>query len=146
MTFQDEGKFGHLQICMKEAQFDRDTAMFMSMNPKYVINWKEEKMTGKAADGGGTNPKWYGEHDLNIGGDPSSAGVITFTFLDGDSLIAACQIPATKLTDQPTKEEFYDITYENGWAGKVLIGTAYKGGGGGIVAQPGMAQMQPAVM
>ena len=53
---------GVLYLIMREARLERDTSMFMAMSPKYIINWKEDKITGKPADGGGTNPKWYMDH------------------------------------------------------------------------------------
>ena len=84
---------------MREAQFERDTSMFMAMSPKYQINWKEERITGQPADGGGKNPKWYADHTLKIGYDPANAGVINFTFLDDDSLIARAEVEISKMTD-----------------------------------------------
>ena len=62
---------GTLTVTFQEAVFERDVTTFLDMNPKYVINWREERIEGEPAYGGGTNPKWGQEHNFDIGAYPS---------------------------------------------------------------------------
>mmetsp|Transcript_364 Transcript_364/g.683 ORF Transcript_364/g.683 Transcript_364/m.683 type:complete len:81 (+) Transcript_364:17-259(+) len=78
---------GPLKVQVLEGVFERDTSTFLSMNPKYIINWKEEKIEGTAAYDGGKNPKWENEHEIDIEDDPEGAGIVTITFLDDEDLI-----------------------------------------------------------
>ena len=43
---------------ISEGIFERDVAMFSDMNPKYVLNFKEEKYESSVCYGGGKNPRW----------------------------------------------------------------------------------------
>jgi len=45
-----------MTIHMREAIFTRDMSTFLSMNPHYMINWKEEKIQGEPAYDGGKTP------------------------------------------------------------------------------------------
>jgi hypothetical protein len=76
-----------MTVKVHNAIFDRDTATFLSMSPKYIINWKDEKIEGKPAEDGGKTPTWESAHKFNVGTDLSSAGVLSFTFFDDSSLI-----------------------------------------------------------
>jgi len=76
-----------MTVTMHEAIFTRDTSTFLKMSPKYVINWKDEKVEGKPAKDGGKTPKWNSKHSFNIGTDLSTAGVMHFTFLDDNDVI-----------------------------------------------------------
>lgn len=78
---------GVLKLTIEEAIFTRDTATFLSMNPQYKLNWKDEAIDGKIAYDGGKTPKWNKCHELNIGEDLSCVGVISFTFVDESDLI-----------------------------------------------------------
>ena len=78
---------GQLEIHILEAVFERDVKMFGTMDPKYMITWKETQLEGAAAEGGGKNPKWSEAKCLDIGYDYSSAGTITIVFLNEEDLI-----------------------------------------------------------
>lgn len=69
----------------------------MDMDPYFVINWKEEKIESEKAFGGGKTPRWNQTHELNVGTDLSSAGVMTFSFMEGDKLICSAQISVSCL-------------------------------------------------
>ena len=73
---------------------------------------------------------------MTIGYDPANAGVITFTFLDEDSLIARAEVEISKMTDQPSKEEMYPVNHEGEHCGFVCIKSRYTGAGGagGMIA------------
>ena len=70
-----------------EAILDRDTSTFLDMNPKYIINYFDERIEGEPAYGGGKNPRWNAEHIFAIGIFPDEMGVITITIMDDDNLI-----------------------------------------------------------
>jgi hypothetical protein len=78
---------GTITLIFQEAILDRDTSTFLDMNPKYVINWREERIEGEPAYGGGKNPRWLAEHNFDIGNHPEEAGVISITIMDDDNLI-----------------------------------------------------------
>ena len=85
---------GELKLRVCEAIFDRTTNLFFSMSPKFILNWKEERHEGPAAQEGDQNPKWHCDYDFKeIGTDLDAAGVFSFTFLEDDDLICHAEIP-----------------------------------------------------
>ena len=80
-----------MTVMMREAIFERDTATFMSMDPYFVINWKEQKIKSEPAYGGGKAPKWNEAHQFEVGTDASSMGVMTFSFFDDNNIICSME-------------------------------------------------------
>ena len=91
---------GTMTVRVLEAIFERDVSTFLAMNPRYIINWKEEMIEGQPADGGGKTPKWGRAHSFNVGADLSVAGVMHFTFMDGGDLICEAQQAVGELAGQ----------------------------------------------
>ena len=94
----------------------------MSMNPKYIINWKDEKTEGEAAWDGGKNPKWFKSHFYEVGEDVSSAGFISFRFFNEEDLICQAEVKVQDLVDRSGLEKWWDCEYQGERVGKVLIG------------------------
>ena len=82
---------GIMTVTVHEAIFERDVSTFLAMSPKYIINWKDEKVEGKPAYDGGKTPKWNHKHEFNVGTDLSVAGVMNFTFMEEGDLICEAQ-------------------------------------------------------
>lgn len=116
---------GDCRFRVKEAIFDRDTATFLSMNPRYVINWKDQKIEGEVAYDGGKNPKWYVSHELDVGTDLDCVGMMTFTFLDEEDLIVTCEIPVREIIDEGTG--WFPTEFDGEPNGKVCIEANYDG-------------------
>ena len=81
-----------MTIKVREGIFNRDVATFMDMDPRYLINWKDDKVEGEPAHGGGKTPKWNNHHEFDIGTDTSCMGVMTFSFLDDAKLICSTEL------------------------------------------------------
>lgn len=101
-----------LKVTLIEAIFERDVSTFLNMNPRYIINWKEHKVKGEPAYDGGKTPRWNQSHEFEVGNDLSSAGVMTFTFLDEDDFICNCEVGIKKLVDGKGFDHFYPCRHE----------------------------------
>ena len=88
-----------IKVLIAEARFERDVTLFLSMNPKYIINIKEEKIEGEVAFDGGKNPKWEQEHDVDIP-DLELTDQIYVSFFHEDELIAQADYPLSDMTDE----------------------------------------------
>ena len=116
---------GQLEIVILEAVFERDVKMFGTMDPKYMITWKETQLEGSAAEGGGQNPKWSEPKYLDIGYDYSSAGVITIVFTNEDDLIVQTEIDAVSICQNGQGQQWFDCFYEGENQGKCEIKTLF---------------------
>ena len=105
-----------LTLKINEAIFERDTAMLFDMDPAYQINWKDTKIESKKAYGGGTTPKWSESHELEVGTDMSSAGVITLAFKDDTKVICQTLIQVKQLVKG---QKGVDIWFQCRHEGKV---------------------------
>jgi len=81
-----------MKVTLVEGIFERDVATFMDMDPHYLINWKEDRIVGESAHGGGKCPRWNKSHEFNIGTDKTSMGVMTLSFLDDSKLICSTEL------------------------------------------------------
>ena len=77
-----------LQVYVTSALFERDLNPTYGMSPRYVINYKNVKRQSYAARDGGKTPKWDQQFTFNVGTDMATAGVLSFTFLESDDMIA----------------------------------------------------------
>ena len=116
-----------MTVKVLQAIFDRDTATFMDMDPKYIINWKDDKIEGEPAFGGGKLPKWNKHHELEIGTDTSCMGVMTFTFLDDSNLICSAEISVANLIKNRGIENWHHCRYEGENSGKFSMRVEYLG-------------------
>jgi len=91
-----------MTVRVHEAIFERDVSTFLKMSPKYIINWKEEKIEGKPAYDGGKTPKWNTAHNFNVGTDLTVSGVMHFTFMEGGDLICEAQAAVQDLASRAT--------------------------------------------
>lgn len=71
-----------------------DTNLFFEMSPNYEVIFKENKIEGESASGGGTNPKWETEHTLE---SEDKSGIVTFTFLNDSDLLGQADIDFASL-------------------------------------------------
>jgi hypothetical protein len=69
-------ELGIMTVHILEAIFERDVCTFLKMSPRYILNWKENKIEGKPAYDGGKTPKWTSSHDFNVGTDLSTSGFL----------------------------------------------------------------------
>jgi hypothetical protein len=116
---------GLLQLFVNEAIFDRDLTTFLTMSPRFNINYKEEiKEIGPAWDGGKT-PNWGSETELDIGDDPESRGVITFTFLNEDDLICSSEVQVSELISKRGGDHWYKCRFEGEDAGTFSMRAEY---------------------
>ena len=83
---------GDLNLRITECKFERDVATFLTMNPKYVIIWKGEKIESEPAYDGGKTPSFSVTQNLAIGGDLNTVGVINVNFFDEEDLICGTEI------------------------------------------------------
>ena len=114
---------------MKEAIFERDVNTIMAMNPKYIINYKEEKIEGEIAYDGGKNPKWFSPHTFEVGTDIESAGIITIQYLSDDELICQNEVSVKDAVDRTGADKWFKVDFQGDPVGKVLIGMTYGGKG-----------------
>ena len=74
---------------ISEAILMKDTNFLFDMSPNYTIVFKEEKIEGEAADGGGTNPKWEAEHTL---ASEDGTGIVNIVFLNDSEHLGEADI------------------------------------------------------
>lgn len=79
---------------VSEAIIMKDTNFLFEMSPNYEIIFKEDKIEGESASGGGTNPKWEAEHSLE---SQDKSGIVTFTFLNDSELLGEADIDFASL-------------------------------------------------
>ena len=116
---------GIIKIYVREAIFERDLSTFLSMNPRYMINYKDEVCEGKPAYDGGKTPSWHGEHELDVGDDPQSRGVMTFTFLNEDDLISSSEVSVAKLIKGRGTEHWHRCRFEGVDSGTFSVRVEY---------------------
>merc|ERR1740117_853828 len=100
---------GDLNVKVAEAVLERDVSMFLGMNPKYVIVWKDQKIESEPSYGGGKTPKYEKEEVLSIGTDVGTAGVITLSFFDDNDIICSTEITCQALVDISGAENWFDL-------------------------------------
>ena len=83
---------GALKLRITKCMFERDVANFLTMNPKYVIIWKSEKIESEPEYDGGKTPSFSLTRTLDIGGDFNTVGVININFFDEEDLICGTEI------------------------------------------------------
>lgn len=83
---------GALNLRITECKFERDVATFLTMNPKYVIIWKSEKIESEPAYDGGKTPSFSLTRTLDIGSDLNTVGVVNINFFDEEDLICGTEI------------------------------------------------------
>ena len=93
------------------------------MHPRYIINHKETVHEATPAEDGGKNPKWMADYDFDIGTDLETAGVMNFTFLENDDLIADAEISVETLVNDRDEANgvWHDINFDGEVVGKFLI-------------------------
>ena len=114
-----------MKLEIREAILERDVSTFLSMNPKYVINFKEERYEGDPAYDGGKNPQWSAEHILDVGPDPEAAGEFTVTLLDDEDLICQKVCIISEFAKEG-EENWYEFEYEGENVGRVRIFSQYE--------------------
>lgn len=62
----------------------KDTNFLFDMSPHYAIVFREDKVDGEPASGGGTNPKWEAEHTIE---SSDGTGIVNFTFLNDNEFL-----------------------------------------------------------
>ena len=126
-------KDGEPEIWIMQAIFDRDVNSFFDMHPKYIINHKDMKYESDAAEGGGKSPKWMAQYLFDIGTDLDAAGVMTFTFLESDDLLADAEISLTELVNDRDEENgvWIPVNFEGEKAGTMRVVFKY-----GMPAEP----------
>ena len=117
---------GVMRIHMRQAIFKRDTATFLDMDPHFVINWKDQKEVGEKAYGGGKCPMWNKSKEFNVGTDLKSAGVMTFSFMDGDNMICSIAMQCSALAAARGVDHWYTTRYEGEESGQVCINVEYQ--------------------
>ena len=115
---------GKMMIQMKEGTLEKDVAgMFSKMNPKYIIEWMSKKTEGEPSYDGGKEPKWFKEHEINVG--RALDKLITFTIMHDEEIIGVTKIKAKVLADKK-EEAWFSIKHENEVVGKIKISAEYK--------------------
>ena len=71
-----------------------DTNLLFDMSPKYSMVFKDQRLEGQEADGGGTNPKWEAEHTLE---SEDNTGIITFAFWNGSEMLGEADLDFASL-------------------------------------------------
>ena len=114
---------GEAKIWIKQAIFERDVNSFFAMHPKYVINHKDLRYESEPAEGGGKAPKWMAEYLFDVGTDLETAGVMDFTFLESDDLIASAEISIKELVEGRDEENgvWLPVMFESAECGKFHI-------------------------
>ena len=72
----------------------KDTNFLFDMSPNYTMVFKEEKVEGEEASGGGTNPKWEAEHTLE---SSDGTGIINFVFLNDSEMLGEANLDFASL-------------------------------------------------
>lgn len=78
-----------ITFTISEAIIMKDTNFLFDMSPNYAIVFREEKIDGETASGGGTNPKWEAEHTLESG---DGTGIINFVFLNDSEYLGEANL------------------------------------------------------
>jgi len=126
---------GQMKLDIKEAIFERDVNTFMAMNPRYTINYKENKIEGEIAYDGGKNPQWFASHTIEVGTDIESAGIFTFEYLSDDEMIGSNELLVKDAVDRTGADKWFEVEYQGDPVGKILIGMTYGGKGESAVEE-----------
>lgn len=118
---------GDMQIILKEAIFERDTATFFEMEPHYVITWKDDEIKGEKCYGGGTTPKWNATHSLHVGKDLSSMGIIMFAFMSGDNIVCQTVLQVSTLIKTKGIDLWHHCRYKGKNSGQFCMRIEYDG-------------------
>jgi len=116
-----------LKVTVREAIFQRDVATFLDMDPHYTLIWKETKIEGEKAFGGGKTPKWNQTHQLDIGTDQSSMGVLTVNFMEGDNLICTCAMGVASLLKSRGTDQWHRCRHDGNDSGQFSMRIEYDG-------------------
>mmetsp|Transcript_34979 Transcript_34979/g.53695 ORF Transcript_34979/g.53695 Transcript_34979/m.53695 type:complete len:152 (-) Transcript_34979:490-945(-) len=102
-----------LKCFIEEAVLEHDVNMFLDMCPNYVIEYKDQKIKGDKAYGGGKNPKWTDfktiNHTIKLGKEWER---IRFRFDNESDYICDCEIEVAELVSRTDKAYNYEL-YRN---------------------------------
>ena len=106
-----------LKLKILKAHLDRDTAMFLNMDPFVHVTWEGgEGKTGTCHDGG-ASPDWTEtDHEIDCG-DGEIIGMINIKIKDenmtSDKFVAQCNIVPHSLKQGKGIKNWYKILYDN---------------------------------
>ena len=121
----------YIRLTIHEAKLDKDTNLFLTMDPYFKIKYGDQKHESDKHYGGGKEPKWNGQlQDFKIyfKEDEAPSGEIEINFYnDGDKICGAFFLVKNLINATDGERLWFDTGRKGKESGQFMMSCEYTG-------------------
>lgn len=116
-----------MKFMILQSNLEKDTNLFLTMNPYYSIEYGGQKIMGPKAYDGGTNPQWSDFDSINHIVNVDDTQNIKITFWNDNDEICSTVLSMNELKASKNSTQWYETKRKGTSSGSFQMKTYYNG-------------------